>query len=96
MTTLDAYARFLTARWDEMEARAECDPHCSTSYHQAACDCSAKMTLADLAAKRAILAAADDDNPMLDHLSLVTLEWVVTHLADPFRDHPDHPANADA
>ena len=97
MTTLDAYATFLTARWDEQEVRSECDPHCPTSYHQAACDCSAKMTRADLAAKRAVLKLHADDTGRC---------WIcdepdracetVTALAAPFRDHPDHPANREA
>lgn len=114
--TLDAYARFLTARWDEIEQTAN---HVSVSAIDETSGVLreirypvAREILADLAAKRAIL-----DDAMRDHRSLadqqarpqgslnmlyllevrndvnrVTLE----HLAAPFCDHPDHPANQEA
>lgn len=85
MTTLAAYAAFLTARWDEIEGL---DDECSCSYPA--------YVLADLAAKRAVLAL---------HTPRVFFHpggsqgvcngchggWpcpTLAHLAEPFRDHP--------
>lgn len=99
MTTLDAYATFLTARWDEVE-ESDLDPDwLSGSGHELRCwphddgepflcDCKKPYLRADLAAKRAIL---DEMGDMDDPPS-----WVLNLLADPFRDHPDHPANREA
>lgn len=105
MTALDAYATFLTARWDEAERVArelltdqpgDYGPDCLYYNADDITLCvGARPVLADLAAKRAILAEARNYSPELS--SGDNGEWafevVLTHLADPFRDHPDHPAN---
>lgn len=95
MTTLDAFARFLTARWDELEAEeghaADCERN---TYTAGPCDCGVPAyVLADLAAKRAIFKEAVDYSPELEHgdNGEWAVEMVVHHLAAPFRDHPDHP-----
>lgn len=98
--TLDAYATFLAARWEEIEAEewhaADCERN---TYTAGPCDCGVPAyTLGDLAAKRAILEEAVAYVPELEHgdNGEWAVEMVVTHLATPFRDHPDHPANREA
>lgn len=85
MTTLEAYAQFLTARWDEMEAGAG-DAHLTGD------DDAPRSVLADLAAKRAILDECADWDVDLDDVGRLAA-FTLRHLAEPFRDHPDHPAN---
>lgn len=99
MTTLDAYATFLTARWDEVEDAHGHYPVQPSDWGDfdtptggcVPCDVRPPAecyVLADLAAKRAILEEMGDmDDPP---------SWVLNLLADPFRDHPDHPANQEA
>lgn len=104
MTTLDEYARFLTARWDEQERDArvrQVDAMTGSrwkGYPEAAYDeiqsftlAETRRTLDDLAAKRAVLERIGflfDEPDGLGNL----VEDVLAFLAAPFRDHPDHPA----
>lgn len=96
MTTLDTYARFLTARWGELEAEdwhaADCEQN---TYSAGPCDCGVPaLTSADLAAKRTVLAHVTMQPPFRAHGDTeVRAPWYVVTLAEPFRDHPDHPAN---
>lgn len=98
--TLDAYATFLAARWEEIEAEewhaADCERN---TYTAGPCDCGVPdLTRADLAAKRVILTfhtgthGCPDGGVHFDYEICPT----VTMLAAPFRDHPDHPANRGA
>ena len=147
MSTLDAYTRFLTARWDEQEqvARAaattpargrwpeEYHPHWymvniedyDGGLHIARCETREEAqeslrgdlgeefsyavendqtrhvtihdpayVLADLAAKRAVLRGASAARVCAADSSATGAYMTVARLlADPFRDHPDHPAN---
>ena len=154
MTNLDAYAQFLTARWDEIEQAARAaatdpaeprhslperfHPHWYMAYvtdydgglyiarfdtreeareslhrdlgeefRKTVEDAETRhvtihdpaYVLADLAAKRAVLALFVgnlhekwDDGHEAEKVAAVMLPL----LAAPFRDHPDHPANQEA
>ena len=106
MTTLDAYATFLTARWDEVEAEewhaADCERN---TYSAGPCDCGVPaLATADLASKRAILGKAHEAlrfaaRPSAGRSSRVcaaTFIVVLEDLAEPFRTHPEHPENRKA
>lgn len=126
MTTLDAYAAFLAARWDELEAVAreaaeahdEADEVYVSDGVRVGVEFPPAYVLADLAAKRAVLAqcgsllrdwevisAPDYDHTFpgvlpheprrrnLTRQDAAFAQRILDHLAEPFRDHPDHPAN---
>ena len=106
--SLSAYARFLTAQWDEIEAAATAvvvaRPEVGSSP---GAEAVARLpeplrthvmlhgpydVLADVAAKRSILAQVLDGPAMLAHgQSEPDAPWFLVALAEPFAAHPDHP-----
>lgn len=111
MTALDdqayAYPRFLVARWNEEEKVAQFK-HANWCALVAPvtgteCDCGhPAYLLAALAAQRVILEAYEEAhesevrNPFTSgSVFTLALHEALVALAEPFRSHPNHPANAE-